>query len=385
MAEYVERRGQAAKSLAAQLAAVDMGALSRMFGEATSRVKKQAEVAVLPHTALSGLTEGERAGLEREGLECAARGGAAVVTMAGGQGTRLGFDGPKGCFDFGAGKSLFEIQAEELAALGASSGGAVPWYVMTSAKNRGETEAHFEARAFFGLPRGDVFFFQQGDLPMLSPGGELLLESEGALLSGPDGNGGVFSALKASGALADMAARGVEWVFFCGIDNALVKPADPVFLGFTMGSGLPCGSKSVAKLSPEERVGVFCTLDGRPGIIEYTELSEELRYKTGPGGGLLFADANIIAHFFKRDLLEEICGKGLPVHGAVKKSHVYENGEVRERDVLKLETFIFDAFAFCSGMALLRTEREREFAPVKNAKGEDSPATALALYLKNRA
>ncbi len=314
-------------------------------------------------------------------------GAVAVVTMAGGQGTRLGYDGPKGCFDVGIGVSLFGLLAERIRALQTECGGTLPWYIMTSADNHDKTVDFFEKHLYFGLSSDQVFFFQQGLLPLLDTQGRILLADIGRIAEGPDGNGGVFAALSASGALADMERRSIRYVFFCGIDNALVRPADPMFVGFFDRDGAPCASKSVRKASPDERVGVFCTRNGRPCVIEYTELTPEMRAATSETGSLLYGDANIVTHMLRFDALKAVCTQGLPMHTAFKAIPYFspEAGRIapREPNAYKFESFIFDAFASLDRMAILQVEREREFAPVKNAEGADSPATALALLLKN--
>lgn len=311
----------------------------------------------------------------------------AVVSMAGGQGTRLGHPGPKGTFRFAPpiNKTLFQIQAEQLQELGIKHGHFIPWYLMTNRENNKDIKLHFVENNYFGCPPAKIFFFIQGELPLLSEEGKILLKDNSQICFGPDGNGGVFSALEDSGALADMERRGVEWVFFCGIDNALVKMADPVFAGYARLSGKQAASKAVAKISPEEKVGVFCLKNGRPSIVEYSELPESYRKKVDGQGNLMFADANIIAHLFKLEVLRKAAGKGLPYHLAHKKTACIDNlGNFispSKPNSYKFETYIFDAFCFVDGMSILRVERAQEFAPVKNRTGQDSPETAQQLLL----
>lgn len=329
----------------------------------------------------------EAAALTGRGRALIREGAVAVVTMAGGQGTRLGYDGPKGCFDVGVNISLFGLLAERIGRLQTDCGGTLPWYIMTSAENHDKTVDFFTAHGCFGLSDDQIFFFQQGLLPLLDTRGHILLADIGRIAEGPDGNGGVFAALAASGALTDMERRGVRHVFFCGIDNALARPADPLFVGFFDRDGAPCASKSVRKVSPDERVGVFCTRDGRPCVIEYTELTQEMRAATDETGALLYGDANIVTHLLRFKSLKAVCSQGLPMHTAFKAIPYFapQTGRVtpREPNAYKFESFIFDAFSALERMAILQVEREREFAPVKNAEGADSPATALALLLKN--
>jgi len=316
------------------------------------------------------------------GMSEVSSGAVAAVTMAGGQGTRLGSNAPKGCFDIGIGKSLFELQSKRLLHLSVN----IRWYIMTSEVNHSDTVSFFEKHRFFGYNPALVTFFKQGMLPMLSLEGKLLKHSACELATGPDGNGGVYAALKDSGALIDMHRNGVEWVFLCGIDNALCHMCDPLFLGHTILSGACAGSKSVIKKSPDEKAGIFCLIDGRPGIIEYYELPETLRIARNSDGELMYGDANIVAHCMRLDTIEAICKKGLPYHAAKKKEAAVDpDGNVIVPDIpnaYKFETFLFDAFRFLDKMAIMRCDRSLEFAPVKNLTGDDSPATALVL-LKN--
>lgn len=317
------------------------------------------------------------------GVKILAENKAAVVTMAGGQGSRLGHDGPKGTFKIGApiDKTLFQLQAERLIKLCVAHNCRIPWYIMTSEENHADTISHFESKDYFGYPVRDIFFFKQGMLPMLGLDGKVLLKEKNEIYFGPDGNGGVFLSLKKSGALSDMSQRGIQWVFFTGIDNALVKMADPVFIGYTAGSGMSAGSKSSPKTHPEEKAGVFCKENGKTTIVEYTEMPKELIGMTDADGELLFGDINILVHLFKLSKLQSIADAGLPYHKAVKKAaYIDRNGhkiEVKEANSLKFESFIFDAFELLDDVSILRVERDKEFAPIKNKTGEDSPESAI--------
>jgi UDP-N-acetylglucosamine/UDP-N-acetylgalactosamine diphosphorylase len=327
-----------------------------------------------------------RAAHRRAGLDALARGTCAAFLVAGGQGTRLGHDGPKGVFDIGlpSGKSLFQLQAERLLRLGRLCGKPVPWYIMTSRENHAATTEFFAAHKHFGLAAGQVFFFPQAEFPLTDADGRVLLADKGRVSLGPNGNGGCFPALEQSGALADMRRRGVEWLFLYSVDNALVRVCDPGFLGFAMASGLPAASKAVPKAAPEERVGVFCLRDGQPSVLEYSEMSAE-QASVRDSEGLLFGSANIAVHLFRRDFLEAHANAALPWHVAHKKvPHVDGDGKPvspAAPNAYKFELFMFDLFPRAPGMAVLDVARAEEFAPVKNRDGADSPATARALIL----
>jgi UDP-N-acetylglucosamine/UDP-N-acetylgalactosamine diphosphorylase len=322
------------------------------------------------------------------GLDLIRQGKAAAVLVAGGQGSRLGHKGPKGTYNLGlpSQKSLFQLQAERLLNLARRTGNIIPWYIMTSAANHRETLDYFQAHSNFGYRPSELFFFQQDQLPVLDHNGKILLAAPGKISLGPNGNGGCFLALEKSGALADMKERGVDWVFCYGIDNALVRVCDPIFIGFTVANRFPSASKVVAKNSPSESVGVLCYRDGRPAIIEYTEFPPELTGQKDASDNLLYGNANIVMHLFQRDFLAKSAGSGLPYHVAHKKiATIDEDGnpiKPEQPNAYKFELFMFDIFPLLDDMAALQVKREAEFAPVKNKEGNDSPATARQLLFQ---
>jgi UDP-N-acetylglucosamine/UDP-N-acetylgalactosamine diphosphorylase len=313
------------------------------------------------------------------------RGAVAAVLVAGGQATRLGFPGPKGTFPIGpvTGRTLFEWFAGRLLALRARHGRPIPLYVMTSEATHDETVAYFAERAHLGLDPDDVRFFRQGMAPALDDRGRLLLETPSRIFRAPNGHGGVFEALAASGALAEMAARDVEDIFYFQVDNVLARIADPLFLGLHRLAGAEMSSKVVAKQDPEEKVGVVARRGGRTGVVEYSELSEEEMRARGADGRLVYGAGNIAIHAIRRDFAESVAaGDDLPYHRARKAvPHVDEEGnEVRPEtpNATKFERFVFDALPRAQRTVTLEVERELEFAPVKNAEGDDSPDTARA-------
>ena len=338
--------------------------------------------------------------MTESGMQALREGKAATFLVAGGQGTRLGHNGPKGTFDIGlpSGKSLFQLQAERLlklsrdcgpfdSAQGPRQSNHIPWYIMTSRENHSETTAFFESHHFFGLDPKQVCFFQQGELPVVDANGKILLAEKGNISLGPNGNGGCFLALHSSGALEDMKRRGVEWIFTYSVDNALVRVCDPNFLGFAIASNLPAASKAVAKTNPAERVGVFCLRDERPSVLEYSEMTPEMCEQRNASGNLLYGSANIAIHLFRRDFLEANSDSSLPYHVAHKKiPHVNDKGETispATPNAYKFELFMFDLFPKAPDMAVLEVLREEEFAPVKNPHTDstDSPKTARRFIL----
>jgi UDP-N-acetylglucosamine/UDP-N-acetylgalactosamine diphosphorylase len=322
----------------------------------------------------------------RLGEETLRAGRVACVLVAGGQGSRLGFEHPKGMFSIGpvTGKSLFQIHAEKVLALARRYGQPVPLLVMTSDATHTETVEYFEQNNRFGLPPGDVAFFRQGTMPALHlETGKLLMEKPGRLFTSPNGHGGTLTALNDSGLLETMAGRGVTQIFYFQVDNPLVKMADPVFLGHHVRANAEASSKVVAKAGPADKMGVFAEIDGRCAIIEYSDLPAELARQTDEKGQLRLWAGNPAIHLFSVDFLRRIT-RGetrLPFHVARKKvPHLDETGQDVNPDkenALKFEMFIFDALPMAERWTVVESTRREEFAPVKNATGVDSPKTAM--------
>jgi len=238
---------------------------------------------------------------------------------------------------------------------------------------------------FFGLPYEDVKFFKQGELPMLDTNGKLMLDEAGLIKLAADGHGGVFEALIRNGLLDDMKARGIEWIFISGVDNVLAGLVDPIAVGLAIIEGNLATGKSVVKRSPTEGVGVFCKKNGKPYVIEYTEITEEMANARDDNGELLYGESHILTNLFNIKALDNIAQNKLPYHKAFKKAKYtdIETGEIIKPETpnaFKYEAFIFDAFESLDKMSILRVKREDEFAPLKNADGEDSPDTARELY-----
>ena len=340
----------------------------------------------IPHTTKSELSEADFKKYTEIGENVIKAGKLAVVTMAGGQGTRLGHNGPKGTFDLGldSHKSIFEILCEHIKEARTKYGVDIPWYLMTSDENNDDTVKFFEEHNYFGYPKTAVKFFKQGKLPMLDTNGKILLDEHGMIKQAADGHGGIFEAMRKNGILYDMQEKGIEWIFIGGVDNVLVKMVDPILTGLMVSENTLSGGKSVVKAYPEERVGVFCKKDGKPSVIEYTEISEEMANRLDEKGGLAFGESHINCNMFNIKGIEKIGAEKLPYHVAYKKaSYMDENGEIiipEEPNAYKFESFIFDAFEKLDNMTILRVKREDEFAPVKNATGTDSPETAIKLY-----
>jgi UDP-N-acetylglucosamine/UDP-N-acetylgalactosamine diphosphorylase len=316
-----------------------------------------------------------------EGEDALGRGAVAVVIVAGGQGTRLGFDGPKGCYPIGpvTDRSLFQIHCEKVAALGRRYGRTPPLYVMTSDVNHAATEAFFAANDRFGLSH--VRLFRQGTMPAVdAESGAVLLASRDRVALSPDGHGGTLRALRRNGCLDEMRQRRIETIFYLQVDNPLIAVADPGFVGAHRLAGAEVSSKVVRKTDPAEKVGVVAARDGRQLVIEYSDLPARLAEERRPDGRLAFAAGSIALHVFSLDFVERVADTAeLPYHRARKRvPYVDERGhpvEPDEPNAIKFEQFIFDTLPLARRSLVLETSREGEFEPLKNAEGPSSPDT----------
>jgi UDP-N-acetylglucosamine/UDP-N-acetylgalactosamine diphosphorylase len=314
-----------------------------------------------------------------------AAGEVAVVIVAGGQGTRLGFDGPKGCFPVGpvSERSLFQIHAEKVVAVGRRHGATVPLYVMTSPQNHAETAAFFAEHDSFGVER--LRLFVQGEMPAVDrASGKILLAERGRVALSPDGHGGTIRALDRSGALAEMAEEGITTIFYLQVDNPLIAIGDPGFVGAHRRAGAEISSKVVRKADPAEKVGLVVLRDGRQEMIEYSDLPDELAERRSPDGGLDLWAGSMALHVIDVGFAARLAKRGgrLPFHRALKAvPYVDEAGrpvEPDEPNAVKFEQFIFDAIPLAKRALVVETDRETEFEPLKNAEGPASPETVRA-------
>lgn len=283
-------------------------------------------------------------------------------------------------------KSLFEILCEKLKKVQAEYNVVTPWYIMTSRENNEETVKFFEENDYFNYPKEAVKFFKQGELPMMDKSGKIFLTEEGLIKEAADGHGGIFEAMFKNNVVEDLKQKNIEWVFIGPIDNPLVQMTDELMLGFSVEEGVLATGKSIVKANPQEKVGVFCKKNGRPSVVEYTEITQEMAEETDENGELKFGESHLNCNLFNIKAIEKIGSEKLPYHAALKKAtYMDENGNIivpTEPNGYKFESFIFDAFEKIDKMGILRGKRENEFAPVKNAEGVDSPETARELYKK---
>jgi UDP-N-acetylglucosamine/UDP-N-acetylgalactosamine diphosphorylase len=370
------------RELAMQLEAIDLDQLQQLYTHRDESYSLPPAEAISPVPVL-GLDQASSA-VREQGEQALRRGEVAVLIVAGGQGSRLGFDHPKGMFPVGpvTNKSLFQIHSEKVLALGRRYGKPLPLLIMTSPATNEESKAFFAEHQYFGLPREQVIFFQQGTMPALEMAtGKLLLESPGRLFTSPNGHGGTLLALADQGLLDRLLGQGVRHLFYFQVDNPLVKVADPLFLGHHLDARAEVSSKIIAKESAADKLGNLVLVDGRCAMIEYSDLPPDMAQQTDREGRLRFWAGSPAIHVFDVDFLRRVMQRDarIPFHIARKKvPYVDEEGkriEPARENALKFEMFIFDVLPRAERWTVVETSRREEFEPLKNATGRDSPET----------
>ncbi len=378
--DFWEARPEAMRArLMEDLASLDPRTLSdlraRLGQTAPGGPGRDEELVPAPYVARAASSVDREA--REAGEEEIRRGRCAFLTVAGGQGSRLGFEGPKGMFPVTPLRKLsfFALFAEKLAAARRRYGVQIPWLIMTGPQNHQATIDYFESEDWFGLRAETVRMFPQGVLPSLSPEGHLLMALDGGLFFNPNGHGGVIEALRRSGSLSLMQEKGVRHLFYFQVDNPLVRVPDPVYLGFHVRARARASAKVIEKAYPEEKLGVIATRAGAPCVIEYSDLDEARMHARGPDGRLLFDQGSIAIHILDVPFLASP-GLELPLHAARKKAKTLNptaaGAEICERDAVKMEMFIFDAIPLAGSALFFETDRADEFAPLKNREGLDS-------------
>ena len=391
--------------LAEQIAAIDFEGLPKLIREYVASKPEfalPADVEPAPYypaDPAAAFNPYNAARYKAAGEDLLRAGKVACFTVAGGQGSRLGYDGPKGCYPAGAvtRKPLFQIFAEGVLATQKKYGAAVPWYIMTSPLNHEATVAFFEEHGFFGLDPADVSFFPQGTMPSFDmQTAKILLAGKGEIATNPDGHGGSLTALHASGALGDMAERGIEHISYFQVDNTNVKVADPLFLGLHAAAPDSSGemsSKMLPKAYAEEKLGLFARSGGRVCVIEYSDMPMALQKETLPDGRLRFLAGSPAIHAFGVPFVQKVTTDrdfDLPYHRAEKKVPFVDPAtgkrvEPTSPNGVKLERFVFDALPMAAKSIILETSRVEEFAPIKNAEGIDSPQSSAELQTQRAA
>lgn len=341
----------------------------------------------LPYFDKEKLTLDEINMYSKIGASYIEKGEFAVVTMAGGQGTRLGYKGPKGTFelDIVPKKSLFEVLCDNLKKANEKYNVTIPWYIMTSIYNDNDTKKFFEEKNFFGYPKDSIKFFTQSQLPLIDITENLILEELYKVKEASNGNGDVFEALKKHGMIEDMKNRHIKWVFFSGVDNVTLDIVDPLLIGLTVKNNASISSKTLFKKDANSPDWIFARRNGKPAIINSCHLTDEMKIAKNDKGYDLYREINMLAHLFNIDSVELIANKHLPYHRAFKKN-TFVNDEGMKQvpespNTFKFETFIFDAFSYFDDMVLLRVKEEDEFAPIKDFNGPHNPEVAKDLYL----
>ncbi|KAI1280483.1 UDP-N-acetylhexosamine pyrophosphorylase [Halotydeus destructor] len=383
--------------LYADLKTIEFGEVTRVFKESTQPNSEHdfddSQLEPLPDEVYEGVSSAkdeDLAGYREEGLRQISEGRVAVLLLAGGQGTRLGVNYPKGMYDVGlpSHKTLYQLQGErirrlEQLALDLTGKSAhIPWYIMTSEHTKEPTVEFFESHGYFGLKPENVILFEQNTLPCFTFDGKIILERTNRVARAPDGNGGLYAALRAGKILDDMEARGIQYIHVYCVDNILVKMADPTFVGYCVKKGAQAGAKVVEKSVPTEAVGVICKVKGKYQVVEYSEISKETSEARNADSRLTFNAGSICNHFFTLSFLQLVCnGKQMKHHIAKKKiPFVDSDGVLIKPDSvngIKLEKFVFDVFHFTDKFVVWEVLRDEEFSPLKNANsaGKDCPDT----------
>ena len=385
--EAYEKLDAAGKEkLAAQVEKIDWSMVAMAGHEELAQQRGKLE----PLSALEvSEIEANKAKYEQIGIDAIKASKVGAVLLAGGQGTRLGSDGPKGKYNIGITKDvyIFERLIRNLLDVTDKAGCFVPLYIMTSDKNNDETIAFFEEKNYFGYPKDFVKFFKQEMAPSVDFDGKLYMESADSLSLSPNGNGGWFYSMAVTGVLKDVKERGIEWLNIFAVDNVLQRIADPVFVGATLDSGRVSGAKVVRKADPNEKVGVLCLEDGRPSIVEYYEMTEEIINSREANGELSYNFGVILNYLFRVDKLEEIMNAKMPVHVVEKKiPYMDKEGNYIKPETpngYKFELLVLDMIHLLDNCLSFEVVRDYEFAPIKNKTGVDSVESAQALLQKN--
>lgn len=383
---YNELSPEQQNQLLQQIAKLDLD--RPQFRDRNALTQKRGKFAPLGAMTLDKISRNQEA-YRKIGIKAIQNAQIGAVLLAGGQGSRLGFNHPKGMFNMGKTRDLyiFECLFYNLMQVTEQAKTYVPLMIMTSEQNDAETKAFLKEHHYFGYNPDSVYFFKQETEPAVDENGKIFLEEKDSIVLSPNGNGGWFSSMQRTGMLRLVEKMGIEWINVFAVDNVLQQIADPVFIGATIASGCASGGKVVRKASPDERVGVLCLEDGKPSIVEYYEMTEEMRTLRNDDGTLAYRFGVILNYLFRVKDLMHTLDSAFPLHIAHKKiPHIDTNGNKvfpTEPNGYKFETLVLDMVHMQDSCLAFEVDREKEFAPVKNAQGVDSVATAQALLEKN--
>ncbi len=347
------------------------------------------QISPLYHYEKSSFTTSDISNYSEIGNEVIKSNKFAVVTMAGGQGSRLGYKGPKGSYEIefsNCKKSLFQIMCEDIKRTNLKFNITIPWYIMTSEENYIQTKNFFEYNNFWNYPKNKIKFFVQDKLPLININKKLFLKEPYVIKEASNGNGNVFKSMKKFNIIDDLEKNNIEWISFGGIDNILLKNIDPLLLGLTISQNEEIASKSIFKKEPLEKTAVYCKKYGKPSILDYSDINLELSNEKDSNGFYLYREANILSHLMSINAVKKASTLELPYHRAYKKNAFVNHEGMKEvpdkPNSFKFENFIFDAFSFFDNMLLLRVNPEEEFAPIKDFTGIYNPDTAKEKYEK---
>lgn len=346
------------------------------------------KISPLNHIEKNLLNKNEIISYQKIGEPIIKNGNFAVVTMAGGQGTRLGYKGPKGTYPLNLKpyrKSLFQIMAEDIKLANTTYNTIIHWFIMTSEENDNQTKSFFSLNNYFGYPKEKITFFKQDKLPLVDLNGKLILQEPYIIKEASNGNGNVFNSMKKNNIIDILNSENIKWVSFGGIDNVLLKNCDPIFLGLIINNRLQIGSKSIFKKDPLEKTAVYCKKNGKPSILDYNDITLDLsESKIENTNTYLYREANILSHIMSIEAIEKMSTINLKYHRAFKKNAFVNFEGVKQvpekPNTFKFENFIFDAFSYFDDMLLLRVDENEEFAPIKDFTGIYNPDTAIEKY-----
>ena len=384
---YSELTEKQKSDLLNQILKIDFEEILNLYEESKLEVLNSTEnIEPLDYSIKADFTKSEKKQLTSLGVKAIKSGKVGVITLAGGQGSRLGFSGPKGTFSLETTprKSLFEIVCDYLKRYATKYKVNIPWYIMTSTNNYFDTISFFEQNNFFEYGRNNIIFFVQDNMPIVDTNGKLVLSEIYKVNLASNGNGNLFSALKKSNLIKDMEQKKLQWLFVGGIDNVLLDPLDPIFIGYTINSKCEVGSKTLFKENPTDISWIFARKNKKPAIADCENFTEEISKLTDSNGKYLYREKNMLAHIFSLKAITKMSNIKFPYHRAFRKNaFVNFEGmkEVPEKpNIYKFEQFVFDSFSYFNNIALLRVNADEEFAPIKDFTSIYNPEIAAKRY-----